>query len=261
MAEQETQHNPVGVKPQYVHEPLPKPLPTVRRVRHRRNLRNLLVITLPLLLIAVAAGYMASPWSKVALIAVQGTNVVANQDVIDATKMNAKTYIPAVILQDKQLIKQTRKAVPALKRVKLTMQGLRNVKVTVAEYKTVGYVTKRGVNHAVLSNGTILTSESAQTEQGLPLFSGFTSDLKAIIKTVAQIPTAISQDISEVTATRGNGNPHQVTITMNDGNKIIADSRTLVKKIKYYPNMVAQVHETGTIDLEVGAFFVPKNGK
>lgn len=264
MADSKTSANPdqsAGVKPRYVHEPLPKPLPNVQHIRHRRNLRNLILITLPLLVIAGAAGYMASPWSKVADITVKGTQVVANQDVIDATKMTTKTYIPAVVLNHKTIAKQVQSTIPALKTVAVKVEGARDITLKVSEFTTVGYVSKDGSNHAVLSNGTILRRESAQPEQGLPLFTGFNQDLKSIIEEVAKVPPAIRQDISEVSATRGNGNPYQVTLTMNDGNTVVADSRTLAKKIKYYPNIVGQVKGKGTVDLEVGAYFEPKSRK
>lgn len=261
VSEQGEQIPKPGIRPQYAHTPLPKPLPNVERIRRRRNLRNLAIIVLPLLVIAVAAGYMASPWSKVHDITVTGTSVVANQDVIDATKMTTKTYIPEVLLTKSSLEQQVQKTVPALKSVQLQVNGTQNITLKVREFTTVGYVSQKGANHAVLSNGTILKRASAQPDQGLPLFSGFDNDLTTIIKVVAKIPTAIRQDISEVDATRGNGNPYQVTLTMNDGNTVIADSRTLAKKIKYYPNIVAQVKGNGTVDLEVGAYFVPKSTK
>lgn len=250
-----------GVRPQYVHEPLPKPLPNVQHIRHRRNVRNLVIITVPLLLIAAASGYMASPWSKVADITVKGTSVVANQDVIDATKMSKRTYIPQVLLHHADFANQVERKVPALKSVRVNVAGAQNVTVRVSEYATVGYITQNGANHAVLSNGAVLKKSSAQPEQGLPLFSGFDNDLKSIIQVVAKIPAAIRQDISEVDATRGNGNPYQVTLVMNDGNTIVADSRTLAKKIKYYPSIKGQVKGKGTVDLEVGAYFVPKSTK
>ncbi len=250
-----------GIRPQYMREPLPEPLPNVQRIRHHRNLRHLAVIVTPLLLIAAGAGYMASPLSKVQNVTVKGTNVVANQDVIDASGLNTASYIPGILLNETQIEQQIEKKQPAVKDAKITVVGTRNVTIRVQEYGTVGYVVKNGTNHELLSNGTVMAQTSGQPAQGLPLFTGFDTGLRAMIKVIAQVPSAIRQDISEVSATRGNGNPYQVTLTMNDGNTIVADSRTLVKKIKYYPSIVKQVKGTGTVDLEVGAYFVPKNKK
>jgi cell division protein FtsQ len=44
-------------------------------------------------------------------------------------------------------------------------------------------------------------------------------------------------------------------MNMNDGYRVIADSRTIANKIKYYPAIVSQVKKKGVIDLEVGAFW------
>jgi hypothetical protein len=48
---------------------------------------------------------------------------------------------------------------------------------------------------------------------------------------------------------------------MNDGNQVIAKSITLKKKMKYYPNISANMDSPGIVDLEVGAFSYPYGKK
>lgn len=62
-----------------------------------------------------------------------------------------------------------------------------------------------------------------------------------MISLLQQFPKAIQRDISEIDASRGDANPYQISMNMNDGYRVIADSRTIANKIKYYPAIVSQV--------------------
>ncbi|MCI1283121.1 cell division protein FtsQ/DivIB [Lacticaseibacillus songhuajiangensis] len=240
-----------------------KNLPKVQKIREHRTWRSLAILVPPLLIIGLASAYMASPLSKVRNVSVYGTNLVTNQEVINASKLGSKSYVPQLLTNRQETEQRIKKAVPAIKTVRLRVRGARDVSLRVSEYSATAYLHNAAGYHVILSTGKVLQDASKSPKQGLPVFTGFTAgkDLRNMSKIVAAFPTAIRRDVSEVTLSRGNGNPYQITIAMNDGNKIVADSRTILKKIKYYPSMVAQLKTTGTVDLEVGAFFVPKSEK
>ena len=240
-----------------------KNLPNVQKIREHRTWRSLAILVPPLLIIGLASFYMASPLSKVRNVSVYGTNLVTNQEVIDASRLNSKSYVPQLLTNRQETEARIKRRIPAVKHVRLRVRGARDVSLHISEYAATAYLHNAAGYHVILSTGKVLSDSSRNPKQGLPVFTGFTAgkDLRNISKIVAAFPTPIRRDVSEVTLSRGNGNPYQITIAMNDGNKIVADSRTILKKIKYYPSMVAQLKTTGTVDLEVGAFFVPKSEK
>ncbi|WP_155285920.1 cell division protein FtsQ/DivIB [Lacticaseibacillus zhaodongensis] len=238
-------------------------LPKVQKIRQRRTIRNLILILTPLLVVGALCVYMGTSMSKVSNVSVHGTDLIINQDVIDASGLNDKSYVPQLLLNRKRVARQIKRRVPAAQEVTIKMTSMRDVAINVHEYSATGYLDEQDGYHVILSTGVIMKAETDHPKQGLPVFRGFTKvrELRKMIKLVNQFPVAIRRDVSEITATNGDANPYQITISMNDGNEVIADRRTVVKKIKYYPSIVAQVKGQGTVDLEVGAFFTPKASK
>lgn len=253
-------------RPQETHlgpEDIQKNMPNVQKIREHRTWRNLAILMPPFLIVCAACLYMTTPLSKVRDISVYGTDLITNQEVIDASKLNAKSYVPQLIMNRSQTEAAIKKRLPAASRVRIHIRGTRDVSLRVTEYAATAYLHNSKGYHVILSTGKVLQDSSKSPKQGLPVFTGFApgKSLRHISTIIAAFPTAIRRDVSEVTLSRGNGNPYQITIAMNDGNKVIADTRTILKKIKYYPSMVAQLTTTGTVDLEVGAFFIPKSEK
>jgi cell division protein FtsQ len=75
------------------------------------------------------------------------------------------------------------------------------------------------------------------------------------------MPESVKNNISEIHNAKTKINPYRIKIDMNDGNKIIADTRTVDKKMKYYPSIASQMKKKGVIDLEVGAYSYPFDSK
>lgn len=240
-----------------------KDLPQVQEIRWGRTWKSLGLILPPFIIVGLLSLYLATPLSKVRDVTVHGTNLVTNQAVINASALDGHDYIPKVYMHRSTIKKQILNKIPEIKRVKVDITAMRDVTMTVTEYAGIGYYHDRKGYHLILSTGQVLPDAIKSPKRGLPVFSGFGRGkrLAAIIKLVAQFPAAVAHDVSEVNWSRGGGNPYQITLTMNDGNKVVADQRTVLKKIPYYPSMVAQVKGFGTVDLEVGAYFTPRGKK
>nr|WP_241864983.1 cell division protein FtsQ/DivIB [Lacticaseibacillus kribbianus] len=201
---------------------------------------------------------MVSPWARVASVSVTGTTNVPIQSVIDASKLDDAKTILGMQLHRRDFLKRIARQVPELRQVSVSVSGLNRVVLHVKEYTPVGYVQQKGRYRLILENGALMQDSTATPVNNYPVFTGF--DAKAatsLAKAVRKFPAAVRRTVSEVKATRGGGNPYQITLTMTDGNTVVADSRTVAKKISYYPAIVAQVKTKGTVDLEVGAFFTP----
>ena len=77
----------------------------------------------------------------------------------------------------------------------------------------------------------------------------------------ASLPSNVKTNVSEFYNAPTKLNPYRIKIDMNDGNKVIADMRTVKSKLKYYPGMAAQMKKKGVIDLEIGAYSYPFKDK
>ncbi|MHA3065985.1 cell division protein FtsQ/DivIB [Lacticaseibacillus saniviri] len=232
-------------------------LPNLTALRRNQLRRNLWLVVTPIVLLLAFFGYMVSPLAKVDLVTVTGTEITPDQTIIDASHLAKSDLILGLLMNPGKVTTRIEK-LPEIKAAKLQVSDWHNVTLHVTEYTPVGYVVRHNQYHLVLETGYIEAKGQTNPNSNYPIFTGFTKkELPKIIKTVAKFPKAIRQDIAEIKATRGDANPYQITLNMGDGNKIIADSRTIAKKIQYYPSIVAQVKTTGTVDLEVGAFFSP----
>ncbi|KFC37485.1 cell division protein FtsQ [Lacticaseibacillus rhamnosus K32] len=233
-------------------------LPRIQTLRRRKLVKNLVLILLPLLLLLGVFGYFASPLSKVGLVSVQGVTTVPDQQVINATKLSDDDLMLSVAFHKNAIAQRVQKSLPEIKTASLTIKGFNRIIIKTSEYQTVGYVYQKHAYHKILVTGEVLAAGTQTPVTTYPVFSGFTAkELPQMITLLKQFPAAIRRDISEIDASRGDANPNQIALNMNDGYRIIADTRTIAKKIKYYPAIVSQVKQKGVVDLEVGAFWRP----
>ncbi|KRN25582.1 cell division protein FtsQ/DivIB [Lacticaseibacillus camelliae] len=233
-------------------------LPGVATLRRRKRTRNLVLLLTPLLLLLAFFGYMVSPLAKVQQVSVAGTVNVPIQTVIDASGLSDRVLIPQVVVSKHKLAARIEKRVPQIKTARVSVSALDHVTIHVAEHQPIGYVVTKKRYHMILANGTIIKSGTTTPLDNYPVFTGFSAgEAGKLAQTLSRFPAVVRRTTSEVTASRGEGNPYQITMTMTDGNTVVADSRTVAKQIKYYPSIIAQVKGKGTVDLEVGAYFKP----
>ncbi|MFD1392993.1 cell division protein FtsQ/DivIB [Lacticaseibacillus jixianensis] len=233
-------------------------LPGVLALRRHQRTRHLILLLTPLILLLGFFGYMASPLAKVQQVSVVGTKNVPIQTVIDASKLSDRVLILHVATHRRQLANAIQRQVPQIKHATVAISKLDHVTIRVAEHQPIGYVVTQKRYHMILANGTIIKQGTATPLDNYPVLTGFSArEAGTLAQKLEQFPAAVRRTTSEVTATRGGGNPYQITLTMTDGNTVVADSRTIAKQIKYYPSIIAQVKTKGTVDLEVGAFFTP----
>ena len=97
--------------------------------------------------------------------------------------------------------------------------------------------------------------------QNLPLLVNFDQKGKVVDLTnnaLRNISPELLNQISEIELSTEAEKPNTIYVKMADGNRVVAIINTFSQKMKYYPQMVAQVEgQTGTFNLEVGAYFIP----
>lgn len=234
------------------------PLPAVTHTRQHRRRRNLALLLTPLAIIIIFMLYMVSPLAKVGELFVRGENTVPAQNVISASNLNHSQVVIDLMLHHRRVEQRITKALPQVKSVSIHVHAFNQITLQVHEYTSLGYVQNQGSYHVLLASGQVLKAATSSPKSTYPIYTGFTrKEAFTMAKTVAKFPAAVRRGVSEVKATRGAANPYQITISMADGNLVVADSRTVGQKIRYYPKLLADVSKKGKIDLEVGAFFTP----
>ncbi|WDT66371.1 cell division protein FtsQ/DivIB [Companilactobacillus crustorum] len=228
-----------------------------RRIKISKN--GLIFI---IVFIIVLIAYFGSPLSKVRDINVKGVNDLGAQQVINATKIDENSTLLDVLLHHGSISKKTAKKLPSIKSVTFRTYNLRDLVINVKEYPTLGYINKDGGYYRIIDNGRVLNQKLNSPIGNYPIYSNFNSGrLREIANIYADLPSNVQTNVSEFYNSPTKLNPYRIKIDMNDGNKVIADMRTVKTKLKYYPGMAAQMKKKGVIDLEIGAYSYPFNVK
>ncbi|KRL14213.1 MAG: cell division protein FtsQ/DivIB [Schleiferilactobacillus perolens] len=256
------QENANSAKPsQELH--VSKTLPQWNRQRTRRLVKNTTIVLLVFLVVGLVTAYFLTPFSRVREISVQGTNVAADQAVIDESHIRSGESLMHIFLHRHTMTRDLKKRMPILQSAQIVPNGINDITLRVKEYPVVGYTVKQGIYYPVLSTGTVLKDGQSKPVGNSPIYADFTSakHLAFAVKVYTSLSQHVQADISEVHDTSDQRNPNRVMLYMNDQNKVIADLTTLKQKIIYYPKMKTQLKGTGIVDLEVGAYAIPNKSE
>lgn len=241
--------------------PVGEVLPNLQETRRKKLKRNLIIILVPLVILLILISYYIAPISKIGTVSVSGTKVIPEQEIIDSSGIHKTDHIFKLLLRRHQIADKITSGVPGVKTAALDVDGLNHVTFKVQEYQRVGYLNLDNQYYSILSNGIILKKAVAKPVGNLPVLERFSEGKKLdlFIKTFKNLPISVQNDISEVHLTKSKVNPYQVHIYMNDKNEVIADLRTMNKKLPNYPTYAKALDKRGVIDIEVGAFAYPLN--
>lgn len=246
-------------------QPLPKAqsfadrLPQVHAMRKRKLTFRLLLLISTFTLVILITLYFLSPLSKLDKVTVKGTKEVPATRILKETDFQLKDSLwPQVFAKNKKATALVSRE-PRIKNAEISFVPLNQLAITVTEFETKGYLLKDKLYHPILENGVVL-DETVEKITGTPaLLEDFTkSDL--ILETLGQyqqLTSEIQQGISEIRYTGTADNLKQVTLTMKDGNTVIAQISTLASHLKKYPQVASQMTEKGIVDMEAGIFSYP----
>lgn len=229
--------------------------------KKRKNLgKNSIILILTVVIIFIA--YLGSPLSKVRNVNVEGVNDLGAQQVIDATEINNNSLLVNVLLDHRSIADKTKKKLPSIQTVSFRTRNLRDIVIKVKEIPTLGLIYKDGYYYRVVNGGRILNQKMHAPIGNYPIYSGFNKkDLKKISKIYKNLPDNVRTNVSQFYNAPTKLNPYRIKIDMNDGNKVVADIRTVEAKMKYYPSIAAQMKRKGVINLEIGAYSYPFKAK
>lgn len=223
--------------------------------------KSFLIFIIAIIIITLA--YFGSPLSKVKDITVKGVNDLGAQQVINATDISDNSLLVGVFFRQNSISDATRKKLPSVKSISFRTKNMRDLIINVKEYATLGLIYKNGYYYRIIDNGRILTNKLKSYTGNYPIYTNFNKkrELEKITKIYKKMPESVKNNVSEIHNASTKVNPYRIKIDMNDGNKIVADVRTVDKKMKYYPSIASQMKKKGVINLEIGAYSYPFDNK
>lgn len=228
------------------------------------NIRNIIIGIIVIIVLFVA--YWLSPLAKVSKIDVSGLNDLGEQQVINSSKITSDTSVLDVLFNKKNYENTVKSDLQTIRTITFNFHSFNQLSIKAKEYETVGFVLKDGYYYPILETGKIVTKKSKLPIGNYPVYSNFKNKkvLDNTIKHYAKFSTKIKNSISEVKYEPSDVNDYKVRLYMNDGNETIVDTRTMVKKMIFYPSITSQMKKHGVVDLEVGSYSYPfsaNNGK
>lgn len=201
--------------------------------------------------------YFISPFSKSKQITVIGNQVLTQETVKEYSLIADADYIITTFLNKEAYAKNIELNSKMVKSAKINYQFPNQFIIAIEEYREIGYIKQNDTYYSVLSSGEI--SEIAVTSEQMPTqFTSINLQDKDLIKEFAvklgKVDVSISSLIQSVDLTPSKVTSDLVTLTMSDGNKILVPISEIDQKLPYYPNIVNQLTQISTIDMEVGIY-------
>lgn len=234
--------------------PIGKRLPRLRWHHYKKNGERVGSLVLLFGFILALMAYIISPLSKVTTIKVIGNSDLRATQVEQATQVYPGRFIWGVLLTKKSLCKQARFKQPQINHVQIKLTGPQSLQLSVSENALIGAARLGQQNYAVLSNGHLQATNATTEGTIYRSFTGHRAKLVTVAKQIGKLKPAIRHDISVVSYQPTKDAPERIILYMNDGNTVLANYRTVGKKMTFYPSIVANMKKTGIIDLQVGAY-------
>lgn len=247
------------------YKPLPKKqsfadrLPNMHKVRKsklRRQLTLIIGVSVAVILVTV---YFLSPFSKLGFVHVTAPASLEESAIIKSSKLTLQGELWPQVFHKNATTQTILKSNPRIKNVTTAFEFPNGLAINVTEYKTKAYMLKDKVYYPVLENGVTLATSQNKPENNYPVLENFTEakEILVVLSQYAQLSQELQKAISQIKATPQTNNRNQLTLTMNDGNTVIAQSSTLATNLTKYPQVATQMKEKGVVDIEAGIFSYP----
>ncbi|MFR0611815.1 cell division protein FtsQ/DivIB [Limosilactobacillus balticus] len=229
----------------------------IRGIKIKRYVSNgervlKLVILFSLILLFMI--YIISPLSKINTLHVTGNHDLTKEQVEKNTNIYPGRFIWGVYLTRHQLIKQAVRKNPQIKSLRIEVTGPQSLRISVKENALLGTAVMNNDTYAVLADGQLQRTKTADNGIAYKRFDGHKKALAATAAQLGKLKPAIRNGISSVSYQPTKEYPDRVIIYMRDGNTVYGDLNTIGDKMGYYPAIAASMKNKGIIDLQVGAY-------
>lgn len=229
-------------------------IPALRRKRKRRMTFTFSILLFLFFTVLLLVLYLQSSISKIQQITVEGTYIVDEQQLLDASSLEIGQSLwsfRASAIED--LLVES----PGIEQAEVSRKRWSEVVVTVSEYQPVAF-RQTDDSLLLLENGEEMSAQFAGSLFGPALQKFDNKEVEQkLISELGKLTQQTRLLISEIASTPSASDPNLVTLYMNDGNTVIVSALDFSEKLSFYPSVLQQipVGEKGIVDMEVGTFF------
>ncbi|MYL28244.1 MULTISPECIES: cell division protein FtsQ/DivIB [Halobacillus] len=231
-------------------------IPKLKQTRRKKANRRLILYLTILFFLIAAVVYLQSPLSNVRNITVEGEYHVSAEEIQTLAGITTETNYWRI---DPEALKEKIESHEEITFASIDRSFPNNVTIEVEEAARIGYVQSNGRYDVIMEDGSRLEEETALPGGDAPVLAGFNKEtyLKEMSRELKELPSSVSDLISEVHWEPEDGNPYKIRLYMNDGYQVEASIRTFSEKMPAYPSIAAQLEEgaEGIIHIDVGAYF------
>ncbi|MFC6348487.1 cell division protein FtsQ/DivIB [Vagococcus carniphilus] len=198
--------------------------------------------------------YFISPFSKVDQIILSGVKKSNADEIVASSKIKSDKSLWEQYFKKSELSAAIVKENPRVETANISLEGLNNLKITVKEYATIGYVKNGNDNFEVLSNGKILKEPVQDMGKELPLLVNFKEgeNLSEFLEAYQKFDDKTKNNIENIESLATKTNPFRIKFKMRDGNEVIGLSTTIADKMAFYDKIASEMKDKGVIDMEAG---------
>ncbi|MDN4607550.1 cell division protein FtsQ/DivIB [Sporosarcina highlanderae] len=233
-------------------------IPSMREKRRRKTNKKFIFIIAVFCIALLVLLYFQSPFSKVGAIEIHGAQLYDDEFYFEKSGIPIGSSYWGFVTKEveKELLK-----IEGVSKVSVTRKLLRDVEISITEWKMVAYMENDGNFDLLLENGELISSDI--NYPNVPILNHVDKpDLrKKLTKQLLKMDKDVLHLISEIIYTGTEENPDTITAFMDDGFEVHAIIPTFAEKMDYYPEITSQLEdmEKGIIDMEVGTYFSPFN--
>jgi cell division protein FtsQ len=231
-------------------------IPKLKKQKRKKSNRRLILYVSILFLLVLFLIYFRSPLSNIADISVEGNHYMNKKEIM---KVSGITYDTSYFRVNSKQAKKALEKQNEIKKANVKKRFPNKITITIEEYKTTGYVSKKGKLYPLLENGEILSALPGNTLPiAAPLLVGFEKKdaIQELSAELAKLSPSVFRSISEIHLDPKASDPLHIIMYMNEGYEVSTTVQDFAKKMSAYPLIVKQVKPgaKAVIHLEVGAY-------
>ncbi|MGC5325617.1 cell division protein FtsQ/DivIB [Brevibacillus sp. SYSU BS000544] len=216
----------------------------------KKGSRKLLFLLVFFFLTILTVLFIRSPYSKVSEIRVTGNSIYNPDEIIAASGVTKGMQFFAVF---EGVVQKNASVLKGINEITITREFPGIIQLHIKEYRRIALVfDASGKRYPLLENGMQLLEKNYQNNVvDRPIIRNWGTKelLEPLGKQLAQLPTALLTEISDISLTPTQYDKSRITLFMKDGNQVQSVIHLLAKKIVWYPAVVKEIPkgEKGTI--------------
>ncbi|MCA1293054.1 FtsQ-type POTRA domain-containing protein [Paenibacillus sp. alder61] len=223
----------------------------------KKSSRKLAGILFLLVLILLCVLFFRSSISKISEISFEGNTYLSDQELLDISGL--KVGAPFFGTSGSK-IESKLSGIKSIQEVRVDKSFPGKVRVEIQEYPVVAYeLTADGQLNGLLANGTRVNLDNGTMPIEKPILTGWSPDdpnLPKLCGTLANIPDALTTEISEITPSPTVSYPDRIKMYTRSKFEVISAVSVLAEKAEYM-NMIMDSQDPGILTLLDADTYVP----